>query len=280
MPSFDLGALVIRLRATQPTPLTSHIGRSVQAAVLAALGEERAAQLQPRDNTDRPLPYTVSTVLADGTTTALSGAIPADAPAWVRVTGLTASACAALDSLAQHPPATLGLPEPWAVEGVTWDAPPWASTLTYRALMEAAYTQPQAPDSLHLLFATETTFRSSGATVAAPQPALIFGSLAEHWAACTGMPVREAKLWQAFTTYHIATAAQDITHHALKFRDGGKEDAFRGEALFELTPKNNALERDNPALEAGCWPITRCMRGSGGARPAASACAAAWGKRT
>ncbi len=252
MPAFDLGALVVRVRAANPVSINSLMGRGVQNAFFAAIGESLAASIQPKDSSsDRPLPYTVSGLMSADSTADLQGDVPAGTPAWIRLTGINATVCAALEIFRESPPAALDIHQTaWDVVSVTWDENPWASIGTYRAMMEAAYTQPSTPDTLHLLFASPTTFRSSGASVAAPIPNLIFSSLAEHWAATTGMPVREARLWQAFTTYHISLVEQDIKTHALKFKDGGKETGFTGEALFEFKAKNPVLARENAALEA------------------------------
>lgn len=252
MPAFDLGALIVRLTAKNAVSLQSLMGRGVQTAFLSALPEATAATLQPKEtSSDRPLPYTVSGLMADGDTQELQGEIAAGTPAWIRVTGLSATACAALEIFHAAPPPMLDIHQTlWDIGEITWDAPPWASTHTYRALMEAAYTQPTTPDTLHLLFASPTTFRSSGASVAAPVANLIFSNLADHWVAITGMPVREAKLWQAFISHHISLVEQDIKPYPIRFKDGGKDSGFIGEALYEFRPKSDALERENKALEA------------------------------
>jgi|GEM_PF-1636490 len=252
MASFDLGALVVRLRATNPVSINGLMGRGVQNAFFSAIGDALAASIQPKDSSsDRPLPYTVSGVMSSDSTVDLQNDFPAGTPAWVRLTGINAQVCAALEIFRESPPPALDIHQTaWDVVDITWDETPWASRGTYRAMMESAYTQPSTPDTLHLLFASPTTFRSSGASVAAPIPNLIFSSLADHWAATTGMPVREARLWQAFTTYHINLVEQDIKTHALRFKDGGKESGFTGEALFEFKPQNAVLARENAALEA------------------------------
>lgn len=252
MSSFDLGAMVVRLQAAQAVSITTLMGRGVQSAFLSALDEPLAASIQPKDSSsDRPLPYTVSGIMADGKTHDLHGDISAGTPAWIRLTGLNRQTCAALEQFRQAPPAQLDIHQTlWDITSMTWDEAPWASTHTYRALMESAYTQPSTPDTLHLQFASPTTFRSSGSSVAAPIANLIFSNLADHWAAITGMPVRELKLWQAFTTYHISLVEQDIKPYAIKFKDGGKDSGFTGEALYEFKPQNSVLERENKVLEA------------------------------
>lgn len=250
MPSFDLGALVVRLKSVDAVSINSLMGRGVQSAFLSAIGESANA-IQPKESSsDRPLPYTVSGVMIEGKTDELQGDFPAGTPAWVRLTGLNAQTCAALENFHQAPPEIFDIHQTlWQITSTTWDDVPWASTHSYRMLMESAYTQPSVPDTLHLKFASPTTFRSSGSSVAAPIANLIFSNLADHWAAITGMPVREAKLWQAFTTYHISLVEQDIQPYAIRFKDGGKDSGFTGEALYEFKPQNAALERDNKALE-------------------------------
>jgi len=255
MTQFDLGALVIHVRAGLDTTIQNHMGRAIHRQFFVAIqdplkGEGRIHPVEGEAN-DKPMPYSTSGLMQSDKTAPIIGRLKAGAAAWFRVTGLTEPICAKLEAFRADAPSHIELDHlPWEIVGMSWDDAPWGTVSTHQTLMHAAQALRHAPTHLHFEFASATTFRSDGMNLPAPLPHLVFNSLANRWAEITGAALREKSLWNAFTRYHIMINKQATQTDTVRVKDGGKEIGFTGMAVYEFKPKNDALERENPALEA------------------------------
>lgn len=255
MPAFDLGALVVQVRAGRETSVQNHMGRAIHRQFFVAIqdpldGEQRVHPPEG-ESTDRLMPYAASGLMRAGSTAALNGRITEGTPAWFRLCGLSAVICDRLDQFRLNPPDYIDIDRvPWAVESIAWESEPWGAVSTHQTLMGVAQLHPQPPTHLHFEFASPTTFRSDGINLPAPLPHLVFNSLAKRWAEMTGAPVRDETLWNGFTRYHIMLHSHTTRTETVRVKDGGKEIGFVGTAVYEFTRKNEALARHDPALQA------------------------------
>ncbi|MCU0464709.1 MAG: CRISPR system precrRNA processing endoribonuclease RAMP protein Cas6 [Anaerolineae bacterium] len=242
---FDLGAAVIRVRATRETTVQNHLGRTVYRQFIPVLQPGTS----PADGDSR-LPFSASGLMQPGGTTPVSGTVAAGSEAWLRVAALDTATCSHLDAFRASPTA-LDLDHVlWEVVGVSLDDAPWAATTHYQALMMSAHTLPEPPSRIGFVFASATTFRADGENIAAPLPHLVFNALGQRWAEVTRMPVRPAALWEAFTQYHIVLESKVGQTEEYRIKDGGKEIGFVGEAHYAFNAVSAHLARTNPKLEA------------------------------
>lgn len=247
--AFELGALVIEVRAGLETTVKNHMGRAIHRQFFVAIQDplEGAGRIHPAEDepTDRLMPYSTSGLMHPDGTLALDDVYPKGTRAWFQVAGLTADICARLEAFRAAPPSYLELDRmPWEIVGMRW-----AATSRYQTLMLDAQKSP-APKHIHFAFESPTTFRSDGMNLPVPLPHLAFNSLANRWADITGAALRDKTLWNAFTRYHIMLNRHTTQTQMVRVKDGGKEIGFTGTAVYEFKSKNEALERENPALEA------------------------------
>jgi CRISPR-associated endoribonuclease Cas6 len=252
--TFDLGALVIHVRAGVETTIQNHMGRAIHRQFFVAIQDplEGEGRIHPAEDepTDRLMPYSTSGLMQIGKTTPIHGKLKVGAEAWLRVTGLTADICAKLEAFRVAPPQYIELDRtPWEIVSILWESQPWGAVSTHQTLMFTAQKLP-IPTHIHLEFASPTTFRSDGMNLPVPLPHLVFNSLANRWAEITGATLRDKTLWNAFTRYHIMLNKHDTQTEMVRVKDGGKEIGFTGTAVYEFKRKNEALERENPSLEA------------------------------
>jgi CRISPR-associated endoribonuclease Cas6 len=255
MTQFDLGALVIHVRTGSDIVVQNHMGPAIQRQFFPAGQDTLEAQgriaLTEEESTDRLMPYSTSELMQMKQTAPIHGQLEAGAEAWFRVTGLNESICAQLEAFRVSAPPYLELDRvPWEIVRITWDDAPWATASTYQKLMQAAQALHDTPTHIHFEFASATTFRSEGANISAPLPHLVFNSLANRWAEITGWALREKSLWNAFTRYHIMLNDHMTHTEMVRVKEGGKEIGFTGQAVYEFKSTNDALARENPALEA------------------------------
>lgn len=256
MTACDLGVLDIHLKATQPSYLSQHLGRAVHAWFFRAVGPEVAAHIHPKsdEGTHREMPFTVSGLLRADSDAAVFGAVAAGDSARVRFTGLDANVVAALDQYRQHINAALNAGarvladidhQPWRITTAAWE------TLTsYQTLIDT-HRQAVPPRRMTLRFAAATTFRSNAVNMPLPLPHLVFGSLVTRWQAFTQLQLRElpAEQMDAFIAHHVLLSRHNIQTALYRFKDGGKEVGFAGEATFELARTSAHLLKHNPVLE-------------------------------
>lgn len=250
MTQFDLGALVIHVRTASDIIVPNHMGSVIQHQFFT-VGQEPLESGQQEEATDRVMPYTTAGLMHINQTAPLHGSIKAGTAAWFRVTGLTQQICAKLEAFRADAPAAIELDRlPWEIVRITWDEAPWGTASTHQTLMHAALTLRQIPTHIHFEFASATTFRSEGMNISAPVPHLVFNGLANRWTEITGVALREKSLWNAFTRYHIMLNDSLTRAETVRAKEGGKEIGFVGQAVYEFKPTNEALARENPALEA------------------------------
>lgn len=178
-------SIVLILVSAKEVTLPAFVGRANYAATLAQLNRVDEALAQRIHQGDGPKPLTCSSVMGVHAS-AGSLTVRADAPVYVRMTGLTPEVSARLaDALLHAPPPTWTLDdEQFAVQEAICDPARhgWSGQTTYEALAAAQLARAAQLDrQVTLEFASPTAFKSKEMTMPVPLPGLVFGSLVERW---------------------------------------------------------------------------------------------------
>ncbi|NLF78344.1 MAG: CRISPR system precrRNA processing endoribonuclease RAMP protein Cas6 [Chloroflexi bacterium] len=185
MPSADLAAYVVRLRASRSLTITNHMGRAIQQLALHLVRQVDSTLSESIHGVSQIKPYAVSGLLQPGSTRAVRGRILSGDCAWVRVAGLRTDVVAALDQSMPEPEAEVEIDHiPWKVESVfdNNSEHPWAGRTSYGELIQR-YHAAALPDSVQLEFASPTAFSSADLNIPLPDPLRVFDSLHQQWSA-------------------------------------------------------------------------------------------------
>ncbi|HHW86813.1 MAG TPA: CRISPR system precrRNA processing endoribonuclease RAMP protein Cas6 [Chloroflexi bacterium] len=234
-------SIVLTLVSDKEVTLPAFVGRANYAATLAQLGRVDAALAQRIHESDGPKPLTCSSLLgvqadAKGLT------VRADAPVYVRMTGLTPEVSARLaDALLAAPPPT------WELGGATFAVQAaicdparhgWSGQTTYEALAAAQLAHADQLDrQVTLEFASPTAFKSKEMTVPVPLPGLVFGSLVERWNAFS--PVVLSPEMRRYGEEVMAISRYKLESRAV----GQKGDALRIGGVGQATYRALAGDR-------------------------------------
>jgi len=112
---------------------------------------------------------------------------------------------------------------------------PWAGWTTYRDLVDHHLNGRESPDRVTLLFVSPTTFRSGGVNVPMPLPDLVFGSLADRWAAYSPVSLDEAI--RVVTAGQVVVSRYHLQTHAVQLRNS-YQVGFTGSCEFTILAKN------------------------------------------
>lgn len=112
---------------------------------------------------------------------------------------------------------------------------PWARQATYHQLKDRYLDGSDDGNQVRLRFHSPTTFRSQGVNVPLPRPDLVFGSLADRWAAFSPIllddAIRIVSDGQVVVSrYHLKTSPLHIVK--------GPPCGFGGVCYFEVLSKN------------------------------------------
>jgi CRISPR-associated endoribonuclease Cas6 len=239
-------AMVLTLKVAEPVTTPAFLGRAVYRFLLdhiAAQDDGLAQQFH-----DRPgyKPFTCSTVMGGQRDGRNARRYMPDRSIWLRLTGLSAAACAHLDRLAADPPEQIMLARAsFQVQDVIVDgqAHRWAGRTTYAQLAAPHLLGGQAPAyQIGLRFASPTTFRTRAKGDAkrrswpAPLPQWVFESLLRRWNQFSDVAITNEV--SRFTAAHVAMSRYDLATHAIPLHRRGPEIGCTGEAHYTL------LQRD------------------------------------
>ncbi|NWF70875.1 MAG: CRISPR system precrRNA processing endoribonuclease RAMP protein Cas6 [Chloroflexi bacterium] len=244
----DLAALVLHLRAARPALIDQHLGRALQAFVLRRILEPYDAGLSAALHRagGEARPYTAHGLFTRAGTL-LRGEIAYGEEAWLRVSALRADVGAALEAYAARMPAQIEIDrQPWIVTQLVWDDD-WSGRSTYPALSRPHIYAPP-PGALRLHFAAPTAFHSGGLNFPLPDPRLVFGSLAQRWAAFSPLPLPDEL--NEFVTHFVALGRFNLESHLLRFKQGSRHIGFCGHVRYLILPENPKLSKNDPARAA------------------------------
>lgn len=250
MPTPDLAALVIELRALMPTTIDNHMGRAIQRLGYTLLDRHDPDLAQRVHDLNDIKPFTASGLMRGDRVH--YGAVNEGDALWIRFTGLSEEVAAALCAYHDDAGTTVELDRlPWAVSGVHLDGHPWAGTSNYMALIDR-HTQARPPQRLTLAFHTPTTFRSQGVNMPLPLPSLVFGSLLSRWIGFTAHRLRDLPQDQldAYIAHHLLVSRYEMRSDLVRGKQGGKEIGFIGEVRYEVSKKSDHLKKHDSALAA------------------------------
>jgi CRISPR-associated endoribonuclease Cas6 len=220
-------SVVIELQSGVEVSLPSYTGRMVHGWFLdwvSSVDPPRAAVLHACRQVK---PFTVSSLRRD------RGVI------WLR---LTAFECDLANWLIRH--LDTDLPEETTIDGVVYEVSavhaepgrhPWAGWTTYRDLVDHHLNGWEAEERVTLLFASPTTFRSGGVNVPIPLPDLVFGSLADRWAAYSPVALDEAI--RVVTAGQVVISRYRLQTHAVQLKKS-YQVGFTGSCEFTILAKN------------------------------------------
>lgn len=246
MQTTDLGALVILLRATHPLTIREHMGRAAQQLCLDLVRQADSALADELHATCQVKPYAVSGLLLPDLTRPVEGRVAPGNEAWVRLVELRADVVAALDVVAQHPPATVNFDRvSWEITRATWNDHPWAGRATYAELVQRHQTAPP-PDAIWFEFATPTAFSSADLNIPLPDPMRVFESLLNQWHTLSTFPLPESLM--DFVRHFVPLTEYDA--HTEKLMLKTVEIGFCAEQVkFTIKRRvsvGNSLRRNKP----------------------------------
>lgn len=255
---YDLGALVVKLRALVPFHAARHMGRAVQQFGLAQIGCVDPTLAEYVHDSTTAKPFTVSGLMNGDA--AIHDQCDPGQPAWIRLTALSAPVVAALEARREDLNRQLESGErviveldrqPWKLESIGWENAEWSGRTSYQALIDSHRFARPAP-RLGLHFITASAFRTRGTNLPLPVPALVFGSLLSRWQTFTAHRLRDLPDDQvdAYLTHCIHLSRHDIQTVLYHGKQGGKQIGFVGRTTFELVRRNPQLQRSDEALAA------------------------------
>ncbi|MBK8024595.1 MAG: CRISPR system precrRNA processing endoribonuclease RAMP protein Cas6 [Chloroflexi bacterium] len=256
--TYDLAALIIRIRAPRPMHVYNHMGRAVFQLGLMLLNACDPSLAVDVHDEGSEKPFTASGLMRGDVVH--FGDLETDDLCWVRFTALSAATVTALEvyyrsvsaELAQGGPVQVEINHMlWPVEAIEWDGSRLPGRCSYQQLIDR--NREGEPAWSHTLtFLSATTFRSSGLVLPLPRPDLVFGSLLNRWVAFTSHRLRDLPDDQVmvFLTHHILISGYRTETAPYKGKQGSIEVGFIGEVTFELLRANDHLKKREPALEA------------------------------
>jgi CRISPR/Cas system endoribonuclease Cas6 (RAMP superfamily) len=189
MSDCDLCSAVFVLRPQRMFP-TQHrfLGRMAQKLFLLMLNRAGYEALAVKlHGLNTALPYTVSDLFMNGSQ-----------HTWMRVTGLNAELCYAIQHLVERLPGQmLEVPARDSADEIAWNVHieaavmsqhEWAGSDTYDSFVQQAWMKP-AGSRLTLDFMTPTALKSVGVYRPFPQPTLVFRLLYERWLKLNAAPL-------------------------------------------------------------------------------------------
>lgn len=183
----ELAAAVLTLRPALPGTIqqwTGPIWRTWFLAQVADHDPALAESLQSGEHERRP--YTVSSLMHSGRPGGRTLDVHPSQSYSIRITTLSSALThVLLNDLLPSLPDTVIESEgmTWRIEQATAQDHPWANTATDAGLVQMhTLTTDALPRAVTLRFASPTTFRGpQGLLTPFPLPAMVFGSLLDHW---------------------------------------------------------------------------------------------------
>lgn len=245
MSDCDLCSAVFVLRPKRMFP-TQHrfLGRMAQKLFLLMLNQAGYEALaQKLHSLNAVLPYTVSDLFMSGRDYT-----------WMRVTGLNAELCQALQHLVDRlpgqmlevPPRDSADEAAWTVrvEAAVISQDEWAGNATYSGFVQQAWLKP-ADNRLTLDFMTPTALKSVGVYRPFPQPTLVFRLLYERWLKLNAVPLPlqlKVTYLEAFTDYLIEIADYEIACASTPQKNG-QTTTFYGWITYHLLSGNDDFRK-------------------------------------
>lgn len=245
MSDCDLCSAVFILRPQRMLP-TQHrfLGRMAQRLFLLMLNHAGYEALVVKlHGLNTPLPYTVSDLFMNG-----------GQHTWMRVTGLSAELCHAIQHLVERLPSqTLEVPSRDSADETAWNVRieaavmsqhEWAGNATYDSFVQQAWMKPKN-NRLTLDFMTPTALKSVGVYRPFPQPTLVFSLLYERWLKLNAAPMPfqpEVTYLEAFTDYLIEIADYEIACASTP-QKSGQTTTFYGWITYRLLSGNDDFRK-------------------------------------
>lgn len=241
----DLCSAVFVLRPQRMFP-TQHrfLGRVAQKLFLLMLNQAGYEVLAEKlHGLNAVLPYTISDVFMNGSQ-----------HTWMRITGLNAELCQAIQHLVDRLPGQMLEVPPrdsadeavWMVrvEAAVMSQHEWAGNATYDSFIRQAWLKPK-DNRLTLDFMTPTALKSVGVYRPFPQSTLVFRLLYERWLKLNAvlLPLQpEVTYLEAFTDYLIEIADYEIACASTP-QKSGKTTTFYGWITYRLLSGNDDFRK-------------------------------------
>lgn len=223
---------VITLTPSKPATLPSNLGRATHAWFLdrVRVGDLALAEALHASNQERP--FTVSNLWGAFRPEKGQISLAPETTCFLRLTSLSAQLSSLLEAgnlLPREGETVELLDNSFRVLRVARDPEthPWASAMTYEALVQRHTLAPYEPSPrLALLFASPTVFRSDGVNVLLPLPGLVFGSLARRWNAFS--PIRIPDEVRRFAEECLLVSRYRLRTEFVRFGEAGEHGANPG----------------------------------------------------
>jgi len=246
-------SLLLPLTATNRYPILGALGRPANAWLLRELTRRRSDLAQLLHDDKGVKPYTVSTLLDDrGRPLAAGTWLQPGQTCWLRVTTFEQRLSEMLLEMVKDLPARLSLYKmEFRLDGWTLDPAqhPWAGQTSFVALAQTERVNGRSRE-VRLEFASPTAFRSEGADVPLPIPALILRSHWQRWNAVVPEPMQIHALWPEFTAACVrVNELTAVNTERWIFGEGtrGAATGFTGTAGLILLPERQCRDW------AACW---------------------------
>lgn len=245
MSDCDLCSAVFVLRPQRMFPAEYRfLGRMAQKVFLLMLNQTGYKALADElHELNGVLPFTVSDLFMNGSQ-----------HYWMRVTGLKAEVCHAIQHLVERLPGQmLEVPPRDSADEVAWmvgveaavmSQHEWAGNATYTRFVQQAWRKP-APNRLTLDFITPTALKSVGVYRPFPQPTLVFRLLYERWLKVNTVPLPfqpEVTYLESFTDYLIEVADYEIACASTP-QKRGQTTTFYGWITYHLLFGNDDFRK-------------------------------------
>ncbi len=231
-------AAVITVTPVEPASAPAALGRAVHAWLLDRIERVDASLADRLHESDGPRPFTASNLW--GPKRARGGKVTLDPerPCWLRFTGLTEEASAAIEralpAVGEH--LTLaGVPLRVAEIATQAHQHPWAGRASCADLVQQYTLAPgQHPRDVTLRFASPTLFRSGGRDLPLPLPHLVFHGYLSKWNAFSPLALPEEA--RRYAEECVALGRFKLRSHLVSFEGGGKgaHVGFTGEVRFRF----------------------------------------------
>lgn len=242
----DYGAIVLHLRATRPANIRMHMGRAVQYACLQAMNAHNPQMVEQLHDAEGMKPYAASGLMQDDAP--FSGIVDEGTPTWVRFVGLRADVIEALLAFANNPTPYVEIDKaPWQVERVEVERNRWVGAGTYLDLL-GQHQRAKPKRKFDLLFATPTAFHSKGNNMPLPIPDLIFGSLAQRFAASSGLILPDDLA--DFVTWFVRVSRYEGQTRIVHLKQGSKQVGFVGQVQLSIATSNAKMKHGYAEDEA------------------------------